>query len=71
MKNKSFANWTHLMRLTIGHKIYVELSNGYFVPVVKSHLKRVADAAAKNDDKFCGNIVFLEGNKKQVQITLN
>ena len=66
---KSFAHWTDLQNMTTGHELYIELSNGYFAPIQKSQLKKVADSMTKNDDKFCGMITFLSG-RKIVQVSL-
>lgn len=65
---KTFANFSDLRKQTAGQKIYIELSNGYYIPIQKSQLKPVADAMAKNEDKFCGEI--LEYSKALVKISL-
>lgn len=66
---KSFANVSDLMTKTSNHKIYIELSNGYFIPVAKKDVKRVAKSMDKNEDKFCGQITFMTG-QNAVQVKL-
>lgn len=66
---KSFANVSDLMTKTANSKIYIELSNGYFIPVTKTDVKRIARSMEKNEDKFCGQITFLTG-QNAVQVKL-
>lgn len=66
---KSFANVSDLITKTANKKIYIELSNGYFIPVTKTDVKKIAKTMETNEDKFCGQITFLSG-QSAVQIKL-
>lgn len=67
---KTFANWSDLIKKCSGYKIYIELSNKYFIPVAKNDLKKVSDSMNRNEDKFCGKITFASGGHKYVQISI-
>lgn len=67
---KSFANVSDLFTKTANHKIYIELSNGYFIPVKKSDVKKVANSMQKNEEKFCGIITYMTG-QSAVQVKLS
>ncbi len=67
---KSFVNISDLMAKTANYKIYIELSNGYFIPATKSNIKKVAVSMKRNNEELIGYITFLSGGKKGVQVRL-
>ena len=67
---KSFANVSDLLTKIVNCKIYIELSNGYFIPVTKSDVKKVAKSMDKNEDKFCGQITYITG-QRSVQVKIS
>lgn len=66
----TFANYSDLRKRAANKRIYVELSNGYFVPVTKQAVKLVADSMQENDVKFCGQIVQVNSERKFIQIKI-
>jgi hypothetical protein len=65
----TFSTFSELISKTTNQRIYIELSNGYYVSVTKMQLKRTASGMANNDDKFCGEI--FEHSKDCVKVSLN
>lgn len=66
--NTTFANYSDLMRKARNKKIFIELSNGYYIPVQKNRLKMVADSMVKNDDKFCGDALEFSASILKVSL---
>lgn len=66
--NTTFSNYTDLDKQTRGKAIYIELSNGYYMPVKKNQIKRVADRMTANDDKFCGDILWHSPSLAKISI---
>lgn len=66
--NTTFANYSHLMKIARSKKIFIELSNGYYIPVQKNRLKLVADSMIKNDDKFCGEAMSFSASVLKVSL---
>lgn len=54
---KTFANVSDLLKQATGRNLYVKLSNGYYAPVSKKDLKKIAKSMDENEVKFCGNII--------------
>ena len=68
---KTFANISDLLKQTANYNLFVKLSNGYFIPVDKSAIKKTAESMSKNEDKFCGQIINVIEEIKAVQISIN
>lgn len=67
---KSFTSIGELMEKTISRKIYIKLSNGYCIHVLKAEVRKVAKTMKDNGEKFCGLITFCSGKSVvQVEIT--
>lgn len=64
-----FANISDLMTKTAKCKVYIQLSNGYFIPAKKKDLTTLASTMNRSGDKFCGQITFMPHNN-DVQIKL-
>ena len=68
---KSFANYSDFIKKTPGLSVTVKMAgSGWFVPVTKKALKKVADRMSEYDKKFCGLISYAGGGQKWAQITM-
>jgi len=65
---KTFANFTDMQIKTAGSSRYIRLSNGYHIPVTLAAIKKVATSMDRNNDKFCGNIHYLQNRCVQIEI---
>lgn len=72
MQKETFNSFTELCRKTANQKIYVQMAGraGYFVPVTKGALRKVAAGMAKNMDTF-GGIIQHSPDGVTAKITLN
>lgn len=53
----TFANYSDLLKKSANKKVYVELPNGWYLPVTKKDLRHLNDRmTAKDGFKFCGAI---------------
>ena len=67
--SQTFANFSDLDKKTRNKTILIELSNGYYLPVKKNQIKKVADAMTRNEDKFCGDILWYSTSVAKISLT--
>lgn len=54
----TFSNYSDLLKKAANKKIYISLSNGWYLPVTKKDLQHLNTRMTEKADehKFCGNI---------------
>lgn len=68
MEKVTFNSFSQLKKFASRKNWYVQISNGYFIPVTKKDVKRVADSMSKIGDPFKGE--FQEIGEYNVQIEI-
>lgn len=63
-----FENYSELIKLAGKKKLYVELSNRYFIPVNKSSLKVLSDGMKKNNHPFSGVVIYQRETSFQIRL---